>query len=753
MDLKPLLTLLLLLALIPSAAAEVETLTVTPDNPEVGDVLEIYILAEANEALPITLTFERDLDVSMGKYILNVNDLEIPDPPNHFIVEASPVQDLTVSILNLNSGTTKPAINDVAVVSTSDFMGGAHEIRIQGKPKSGASTVSVKITAGSTRTADSNGEFEYDFPTTNIPAGDYTIKVNSHTLIVTVSEPGGSSGGSSGGLPPVILPPILREPVADVSHPENSVTGVPITFDASPSSDPDGIIVSYTWDIGGSTYSGVQVTQTFNETGSISVSLTVVDSLGRSSTYTGTVNIADASLFIPIADAGSSRKGFTGQTITFDASASISHNSEITLYHWDFGDESTGQGVRVSHNYSAPGEYSVELSVTNDRGVVGTDSVMIHIDELPGTTFQDEQTVNQSRGILTYPDVGVTVELNATGEVKLLVFRYEEGSFDGETLPERGVDEIIDLSVSDPDAVEWPLYVEFTYDAPGLDESRLGLYVYLNGTWRACGETGVDAAHGIVWAYLTQIEVSGSPVTVAEINNPAVFVLGQISVTPLEPEIGEEVTINIPYSNSGDLFGELLIVIAIDGDSELVASLGLEGNSETTYTHTMSFDEAGEYLVRVQGENILVNVKPRLADLTVEVDQDTQAISAGEDATIQVTVINIGEAAAPESYVTMEVNGQSFETKMVDALEPGGERIVSFQWTPEEAGAYSLTFSVDPGGFIEESSEDNNAVLSEATVESRPVTNPTNLLLAGVAVLVVALFLARDRIIFALSGD
>lgn len=50
-----------------------------------------------------------------------------------------------------------------------------------------------------------------------------------------------------------------------------------------------------------------------------------------------------------------------------DASASFDPDGQIVEYRWDFGDGSTGEGETVSHVYDASGEYTVTLSVTDDR--------------------------------------------------------------------------------------------------------------------------------------------------------------------------------------------------------------------------------------------------------------------------------------------------------------------------------------------------------------------------------------------------
>ena len=60
------------------------------------------------------------------------------------------------------------------------------------------------------------------------------------------------------------------------------------------------------------------------------------------------------------------------QWITFDATSSFDPDGTIVSYQWDFGDGATGTGARITKRYSAPGTYTVTLTVTDNQGA--TDS-------------------------------------------------------------------------------------------------------------------------------------------------------------------------------------------------------------------------------------------------------------------------------------------------------------------------------------------------------------------------------------------
>ncbi|MBE0513158.1 PKD domain-containing protein [Candidatus Bathyarchaeota archaeon] len=58
-----------------------------------------------------------------------------------------------------------------------------------------------------------------------------------------------------------------------------------------------------------------------------------------------------------------------GESITFNATASYDPDGTIVKYAWDFGDETTGEGVTTAHTYTSPRNYTVTLTVKDDEGL------------------------------------------------------------------------------------------------------------------------------------------------------------------------------------------------------------------------------------------------------------------------------------------------------------------------------------------------------------------------------------------------
>ena len=69
--------------------------------------------------------------------------------------------------------------------------------------------------------------------------------------------------------------------------------------------------------------------------------------------------------------------------ISFNASGSHDSLTKIVSYTWDFGDESTGTGMVITHLYREAGTYNLTLTVKDAANNTGTETITITLTEPP----------------------------------------------------------------------------------------------------------------------------------------------------------------------------------------------------------------------------------------------------------------------------------------------------------------------------------------------------------------------------------
>lgn len=217
-------------------------------------------------------------------------------------------------------------------------------------------------------------------------AGSYTVTLNVETpgglshqtsTLITVTEPA-----------PVTPPPGPNptNPVAVISS-SSAVGAAPLSlhFDGSGSSTAQPPIVSYSWDFGdGSVATGAVVSHTFSAPGTYQTVLTVRDSANLSDQISTPVLVSESPQ--PQADqspvssfTATPGTGAAPLKVVFNGSASSVPNGSITQYRWSFGDGTTATGPVSEHTFTTIGEYSVTLSVTDNRGASSSSTQTVSV--------------------------------------------------------------------------------------------------------------------------------------------------------------------------------------------------------------------------------------------------------------------------------------------------------------------------------------------------------------------------------------
>ncbi|MCH8496082.1 MAG: PKD domain-containing protein [Balneolales bacterium] len=174
------------------------------------------------------------------------------------------------------------------------------------------------------------------------------------------------------------------------SHEFTVCANSPVVFDGSGSSDPNGMIGSYSWDFGDmNTAVGEKTTHLFTRPGTYRVTLTITGS------GTGNCpNISQATAMVTVVAAPRARFEVPsvvspGTAISLDASESETADT-ITGVSWVIrkNGESYAEmsGMRQSFTPDSPGRYEVELTINtdNDAGCsLNTETRVIHVNASP----------------------------------------------------------------------------------------------------------------------------------------------------------------------------------------------------------------------------------------------------------------------------------------------------------------------------------------------------------------------------------
>jgi hypothetical protein len=205
-----------------------------------------------------------------------------------------------------------------------------------------------------------------------------------------------------------------RRPVASFTTNSTSIlVGTPVTFDASSSSDLDGSIVKYEWDLDGNgsyetnTGSTPTASRSFASEGEFTVGLRVTDNLTGTDTTTRTVKVGPQPP--SAAFTADPNPVVVGLPVHLDASASKDPDGTIVKYQWDLDgngsfETDTGTTAAADRAYDNPGTYAVGLRLTDNSGMTATATLPVTVNGGGVSNYGD--TVLDTPGLVAYWRLG-----------------------------------------------------------------------------------------------------------------------------------------------------------------------------------------------------------------------------------------------------------------------------------------------------------------------------------------------------------
>jgi hypothetical protein len=260
-----------------------------------------------------------------------------------------------------------------------------------------------------------------------------------------------------------------------------AVVGDAVRFDAGASRDPDGEVVSVSWDLDGDgsfERDGTTIRTVFTEPGTRTVGVKVTDDDGASNTTALDIDV-DAP---PIPSLSVPETVSTGEAVRLNGSASVDPDGTVVAYGWLVGGELVGPETATwNRTFADDGSYRIGLVVADDQGATATVTRNLTVRNRPPRV-----SVNPSRVNLTLSDdepATVSMAVNATDA---------DGSIRERTV--RVIDPTGNVTVRTPTAGSLDVTVDepgdWTVTAVAVDDD--GAETVTNGTVRVLAEPDVS---------------------------------------------------------------------------------------------------------------------------------------------------------------------------------------------------------------------------------------------------------------------
>jgi large repetitive protein len=284
-----------------------------------------------------------------------------------------------VAITGMMQGTAQTVIihDSVRVNEPPLAWAGGNRSFVAGRPMAFDGTVSEASFGSIIR-------YEWDFGDGNTGVGarvDHTYtEPGEYTVTLRVTDDSGTAcnQASASATVRVNLPPVAR-----INAPVSAQFGETVILDGSASTDPDGEIVEYRWEIFGEVVSSDSITAyTIQLDRNVPVTLHVTDdafTMNSTSSASHTIRINQR----PIANAGADKHVSPNRPATFNANRSRDPDGSIVHYEWLFPDDIVREGMTVQQGIAEPGDHFVYLRVTDNEGAIGVDSLYVRVNFPP----------------------------------------------------------------------------------------------------------------------------------------------------------------------------------------------------------------------------------------------------------------------------------------------------------------------------------------------------------------------------------
>jgi PKD repeat protein len=187
-------------------------------------------------------------------------------------------------------------------------------------------------------------------------------KIGDYLIVLVVSD--GTLVSAADTLALTAAPNL--PPVASlVASPVTGLKPLPVNFNATASSDPEGGPLTFEWVFGdGATATGPIVNHTYANAGTYTAELTVTDNLGNTDMASATITVTAPNLPPTVLPTATPSTGAPPLNVQFTAGATDPEGQPLS-YSWTFGDGGTSTLADPAHTYTAAGTYTTTVTVSD----------------------------------------------------------------------------------------------------------------------------------------------------------------------------------------------------------------------------------------------------------------------------------------------------------------------------------------------------------------------------------------------------
>ncbi|MCC6317221.1 MAG: hypothetical protein IT361_05960 [Gemmatimonadaceae bacterium] len=222
---------------------------------------------------------------------------------------------------------------------------------------------------------------------------------------------------------------------------------------------------------------------------------------------------------------------------------------------------------------------------------------------------------------------------------------------------------------------------------------------------------------------------------------PNLFAAPVISITPGLPSSIDPISVTATLQNTGQASaGPFTWQLLVDGSvavSQRIAS-GLGAGASASVNAVVGPLSPGSHLIEVRADaldeipessetdnssqrSVTVTLPPKPNLMVAPIAVAPASPTDTEQLSVTGSIVNAGSAAAPSFTWNLIVDGQVMATRTVNSgLQAGSSSQFSELVGPLAAGSRIVEVRVDPGGFVDELSETDNAASQSVTVSPTP---------------------------------